>query len=63
MPCVFNTAKCGHSGPCRWPAMVEEDPDRETYYEMGSRSTNIPVNTISWFLAYRFVYSIYREIG
>lgn len=24
---------------CRWPAMIEEDPDEETYYEM-SRKTN-----------------------
>lgn len=26
----------------RWPAMVEEDPDKETYYEMGDNGC-VPV--------------------
>lgn len=27
--------------------MVEEDPDEETYYEMGGSSSSIPVSTVS----------------
>lgn len=30
----------------RWPAMIEEDPIKETYYEMGYRDTHIPVSEI-----------------
>ncbi len=30
-------------GP-RWPAMVEEDPDEETYYEMSDSFCTIPVS-------------------
>ena len=29
---------------CRWPAMIEEDPNKETYYEMGYRDNPIPVS-------------------
>ena len=28
----------------RWPAMIEEDPNEETYYEMGHRDNPIPVS-------------------
>lgn len=31
----------------RWPAMVEEDPDEETYYEMGDQNSNsVPVSPV-----------------
>lgn len=32
--------------------MVEEDPDEETYYEMGSSSSSIPVRIIQHVLIY-----------
>ena len=31
-----------HTWMHRWPAMMEEDPDREAYYEMGGHR-NVPV--------------------
>ena len=36
-----------HVHVSRWPAMVEEDPNKETYYEMGKTSTSsVPVSYI-----------------
>ena len=30
----------------RWPAMVEEDPDKEAYYEFGKGKSNVPVSDV-----------------
>ena len=46
--CVHFVAACNawpsttHTWMHRWPAMMEEDPDREAYYEMGEHR-NVPV--------------------
>ena len=41
---LFPTMLPPHPSVYRWPAMVEEDPDTESYYEMGRGSYSVPVS-------------------
>ena len=34
---------------CRWPAMIEEDPDEEAYYELGRGSNPVPVSQQNYY--------------